>query len=102
MILEIVIIEHRRFDHSVARDFRDRMQRAWAAGTTTVVLDFERCFAVDSLGVSLLVRANRERPPGARIVVCGLREPVREVFEVTQLHRIFDVYASSAAARAAA
>jgi anti-anti-sigma factor len=100
--LEIIAIEHRRFDHSVARAFRDRMQRAWATGATTIVLDFEQCFAIDSLGVSILVGAHRERPPGARIIVCGLREPVREVVEVTQLHRIFDVYASTAAARQAA
>lgn len=102
MSLEIIAIDYRRFDHSVGRAFRERMQRAWAEGATTIVLDFAPCFAIDSHGVSTLVAAHRERPEGTRIVVCGLREAVREVLEITQLHRLFDVYASTAAARHAA
>ncbi len=102
MSTHIIAIEHRRFDYSVGRVFRDRLQRAWSAGATTIVLDFSDCVSLDSLGVSILVAANRARPPSTRIVVCGLSEPVREVIEVTQLHRIFDVYASADAARHAA
>ncbi len=102
MTLQTVAIEHRRFDFSVGRAFRDRMQRAWATGATTIVLDFSDCVSIDSLGVSVLVAAHRERPAGTRIVVCGLNEPVREVLEITRLHRIFDVYASANAARHAA
>ncbi len=99
---QIVAIQHRRFDFSVGRSFRERMQRAWATGAATVVLDFSECVSIDSLGVSVLVAAHRERPSGTRIVVCGLSEAVREVLEITQLHRIFDVYASANAARQAA
>jgi anti-anti-sigma factor len=102
MALEIVKINARKFDYSVGRTFRDQMQRAWATGATTVVLDFEDCVSIDSLGVSVLVAAHRQRPAGTRIVVCGLREAVREILEVTQLHRLFDVYATTAAVRQAA
>ncbi len=102
MSTQIIAIEHRRFDYSVGRVFHDRMQRAWDAGATTVVLDFSECVSLDSLGVSILVAAHRARPAGARIVVCGLNEAVREVIEITRLHRIFDVYASADAARHAA
>ncbi len=102
MSLQIVTVQHRRFDFSVGRSFRDRLQRAWAAGATTIALDFSECVSIDSLGVSILVAAHRERPAGTRIVVCGLGEAVREVLEITQLHRIFDVYASANAARHAA
>ena len=102
MTIQTIAIEHRRFDYSVGRAFRDRLQHAWAAGATTIVLDFSACVSMDSLGVSILVAAHRERPAGARIVVCGLSEAVREVLEITQLHRIFDVYASADAARHAA
>lgn len=102
MTIQTVAIEHRRFDYSVGRVFHDRLQRAWAAGATTIVLDFSDCVSLDSLGVSILVAAHRARPAGTRIVVCGLSEAVREVLEITQLHRIFDVYASANAARHAA
>jgi anti-anti-sigma factor len=102
MSTHTIAIEHRRFDHSVGRVFHERMQRAWAAGATTIALDFSECVSLDSLGVSILVAAYRARPAGTRIVVCGLSEAVREVLEVTKLHRIFDVYASANAARHAA
>jgi anti-sigma B factor antagonist len=99
---QIIAIDHRRFDYSVGRVFHERLQRAWAAGATTIALDFTECVSLDSLGVSILVAAHRARPAGTRIIVCGLSEAVREVIEVTRLHRIFDVYASADAARHAA
>ncbi len=102
MSTQIIAIDHRRFDYSVGRVFHERLQRAWAAGATTIALDFTECVSLDSLGVSILVAAHRARPAGTRIIVCGLSEAVREVIEVTRLHRIFDVYASADAARHAA
>jgi anti-sigma B factor antagonist len=99
---QTIAIEHRKFDYSVGRVFHERLQRAWAAGATTIALDFSACVSLDSLGVSILVAAHRARPAGTRIIVCGLSEAVREVIEITRLHRIFDVYASADAARHAA
>ena len=102
MTPQTIVIEHRKFDYSIGRVFRDRLQRAWAAGATTIVLDFTQCVSIDSLGVSVLVAAHRERPAGTQIVVCSLSEAVREVLEITRLYRLFDVYASADAARHAA
>ncbi len=102
MSIHTISLQYRRFDYSVGRGFHEQLRRAWEGGATTVVLDFAECMAIDSLGVSVLVAAHRERPPGTRIVVCGLREMVREVLEITRLHRLFDVYATADAARQAA
>jgi anti-anti-sigma factor len=95
MNTEIVKLEFRRFNASVGSAVRSRVAVAWATGATTVVLDFTGVANIDSLGVSVLVSEHRRRPPETRIVLCGLNDYVREVLEITQLVRLFDVYATS-------
>jgi anti-anti-sigma factor len=101
MNTEIVKLEFRRFNASVGSAVRSRIAVAWATGATTVVLDFSGA-NIDSLGVSVLVSEHRRRPPETRIVLCGLNDYVREVLEITQLVRLFDVYATSDAIVASA
>jgi len=102
MRTEIIKLEFRRFNASVGGTVRARMNVAWATGATLVALDFSEVSHIDSLGVSVLVSEHRRRPAGGRIVLCGLRDYVREVLEITQLVRLFDVYETAEIAALAA
>jgi anti-anti-sigma factor len=53
---------------------------------------------VDSFGVSALIAIARSRPRGTRIVVSSLCEYVRDVFEVTGVFKMFDVFANATTA----
>ena len=102
MAVEVIRVTDRRFNHAVARPFAARMAAAWERGATLVALDFTEVVTMDSLGIAALVAAYRARPPGARIVLCGLNDYVRDVLEITQMFRFFDAYATAAAVLLAA
>ena len=102
MSTQVVKLEFRRFNATVAPTLRAQLDAAWATGAKVVALDFSDVAYIDSLGVSALVAENRRRPSGTRIVLCSLNDYVREVLEITQLVRVFDVYASPEATLQAA
>jgi anti-anti-sigma factor len=91
-------VEARRLDSSAAPLLRSLFETAWEAGATTVVLDLSEVVSLDSLGISALIAEQRRRPPGARIVLCAPSEYVRDVLDVTQLFRVFDIFPTAEAA----
>jgi anti-anti-sigma factor len=93
-----VVVSSRRFDLRSAVALVAVVDAEWERGVRTIALDFSPVEEVDSGGLAALVAMNKRRPFGARIVVTGLCEYVRDLFEVTQLHLAFDVYDSSAVA----
>ncbi|HEY4122735.1 MAG TPA: STAS domain-containing protein [Byssovorax sp.] len=97
----IVKPSFRRLDTKAAAPLRAMMAAAWAGGPRIVALDLTDVMYVDSLGLSALVAENRQRPTPGAIVVFGLTEYVREVFEISRLAELFDVFETAAAVRAA-
>ncbi|HEY2512371.1 MAG TPA: STAS domain-containing protein [Polyangiaceae bacterium] len=102
MSVEVIRIESRRFNAAAAKPFLARVAQAFAGGAATVILDFSDVASMDSLGISALVAAHRVRPQGTRIVLSSLNDYVRDVLEITQMFRVFDVYESADAAVKAA
>jgi anti-sigma B factor antagonist len=96
--VEVIRIRTRRLDGGTCLQIRPLLSAAWKRGARTVVIDLSDVVFIDSLGISALISEQRRRPEGARIVVSSLGDFVRDVFEVTQLFQIFDVFASAEAA----
>jgi len=99
--LEVLRIKTRRLDGSTCLALRPQLSAVWKRGVTTVIIDMSEVVFLDSLGISALISEQRRRPPGTRIVVSSLCDFVRDVFEVTQLFEVFDVFSDSDAAVAA-
>jgi anti-anti-sigma factor len=90
-----------RLDGDMRQRVLPLLNDAWNTGAQSVILDFSDVELIDSLGVSILVTFHRRRPEGARVVCCALSDYVRDVFEIVQLFRLFDVYESANAAKQA-
>jgi anti-sigma B factor antagonist len=96
--VEVVKVPIRRLDGSTCLTIRPLLSAAWRRGAQTVVIDMTEVRFIDSLGISALISEQRRRPQGTKIVVSSLGDFVRDVFEVTQLYELFDVFGSSDAA----
>ena len=96
--VEVIHIQTRRLDGSTCLALKPLFAAAWKRGAKVVVLDMGNVLFVDSLGISALVAEQRRRPAGTRIVVSSLNDFVRDIFEVTQLFQLFDVFGTSSAA----
>jgi anti-anti-sigma factor len=93
-----IVIHAKRLDGSSAVTLGGALDAAWRGGARAIAIDLSEVEEINSFGISCLVAHYRRRPRGTVIVLCGLREYVREVVEVTQLHRVIDVFDSSEAA----
>lgn len=79
-------------DASNAEQFK-RDSAALLAGNTRVVFNMGRLQFVDSAGLGALLSCMRKLSgAGGDLKLCGLSKPVRATFEVSRMHRIFDIY----------
>lgn len=99
--IEIVKPTFRRLDAAAAAPLRGLMQAAWLRQRSIVALDLTEVAYIDSLGLSTLVAEFRQKPVGAKIVLFGLTEYVREVFEITRMSVMFEIFESAPAVLAA-
>lgn len=64
-----------------------------AAGEKRMVVDLSPVNFIDSSGLGALLTALREaRRVDGDVKLCGMRAPVKTIFELTRMYRIFDVF----------
>ena len=64
-----------------------------------LVLDLSRVRFVDSSGLGAFISCLRKlNAAGGDLKLCGMSRPVRGVFELVRMHRIFDIFPTRGAA----
>jgi anti-sigma B factor antagonist len=89
-----------RLDSASADDFRTEAGEAVQAGLP-IIIDLSRTTFVDSAGLGSLVSllkncAQQQR----RLYLAALTPQVRQIFELTRLYRLFDIFDNVEQARA--
>ncbi len=88
-----------RFDATVVGRFKEFLNSLSPNGAERYVVDLANLQYIDSGGLGCLVSfLRRVRQNGGDIKVATLSGKVRAVFELTKLHRIFEIYDDSSAA----
>jgi anti-sigma B factor antagonist len=60
-----------------------------------LVIDLGRLRFVDSSGLGAFISCLRKlNAKGGDLKLCGMQKPVRAVFELVRMHRIFDIFAT--------
>jgi len=81
-----------RLDSANVEEFKQQAQ-AGLASAAGLVVDFSATRFIDSVGlgalVSLLKSCSQRRVP---IALAALSPQVRQIFELTRLYRLFDIY----------
>ena len=68
-------------------------------GHCQVVLDLSRLEFVDSSGLGALLSCLRQvHANGGDLKLCGISKPVRSLFELVRMHRLFHIFDTSEAA----
>lgn len=82
-----------RFDARAAPIAQKQFQAATAESPAQVVVNLEKVDFVDSTGLSTLVQAlNHARQLDGDVRLCGLQQPVRIIFELTRLDKVFEIF----------
>ena len=70
-----------------------------AGGGAGLILDMSDTKFIDSIGLGALVSILKQTAQkDMKIVLCSLSPQVRQIFELTRLYRLFDIYESVDAA----
>ncbi len=72
------------------------------SGSTRLVLDLSGTSFIDSSGLSALLYAMKAaRNVGGELRLCALSAPIRSIFEITRLHKVFAIHADRGSAETA-
>ncbi len=86
-----------RFDSNNASQVRNWFETIIGAEQVGIVVNLGGVGFIDSTGLSTLVQGmKRARQVSGDLLLCGLQQPVRMVFELTRLDKVFDIYVSEA------
>jgi anti-sigma B factor antagonist len=84
-----------KLDTTVAKTFEERMLAHIEAGDRRFVIDLARLDYISSAGLRVfLLAAKRLNSGDGKIVLCSLKDSVKEVFDIAGFSSIFPVYGS--------
>lgn len=90
------------FDAHQVTQVQQEFDALLAAGARFIILDLTGVDFVDSGALALMVRGmKRCRERNGELLLCGLRQSVRIIFELTRMDRAFRIFDDEAGAQAA-
>lgn len=90
--VKVVELRGKHLDASTMEGFKSRVGALLEPGTK-LVLDFSRVLFVDSSGCgALLSLLRRSNSAGGVIKICSLSDPVRGLFQLVRMNRLFDIH----------
>ncbi len=89
----MVLTPRGRLDSGTSPDFEAMLLTRIAKGDDRLILDLTELEYISSAGLRvLLMAAKRVKAVEGRIVLCALRENIREVFEISGFLSLFEVH----------
>ena len=89
-------VEEERMDAHNSGDLKQQMLQLFDEGKCNLVIDLNAVRFIDSSGLGALVSGfkNASAREG-NLKLCCLQPQVRSMFELTRLHRVFEIFANS-------
>lgn len=84
-----------------ANAFRQEALALIDSGSTRIIIDLSDVRFVDSSGLGAIVGLLKKVGNRGEVVVCGLGDAVRQMFRVTRMERVFQIFPDDRAAAAA-
>ncbi len=83
------------FDAFSAAPARKWFEEATLIGPAQIVINLEKAHFLDSTALSVLVQGmKRARMAHGDVRLCNTQQPVRMIFELTRLDRVFEIFDS--------
>jgi len=89
----VIFIREDRLDAHNSEELKAEVNKVFAAGTKNIVVDLKDVRFIDSSGLGVLVSGfkNASTRQGT-LKLSGLQTQVKSMFELTRLHRVFDIF----------
>jgi len=82
-----------RIDASCSDQIKDKVLSLIDASQTSLLIDLGEVDFIDSSGLGTLVSSlNSIKKAGGKLKICDIQENPKQVFEMTRLDRVFEVF----------
>jgi len=90
--IAVVTVTAGRLDANIAPDLKDVIRNVIEGGTSRIMLDLQRVQFMDSSGLGAVISSFKLTGQKGEFVICNMNEPVREIFTLTHMDRLFEIY----------
>jgi len=90
----LILVPEGRIDSSNASDFEREMNTHIDNGDVNLVVDFSRLSFISSSGMRVLLIAAKRVRRGGKLVLCSMRDSIREIFSISGFDAIITVVKS--------
>ncbi len=89
----VVFVKEERLDANNSEELKSELNRIFESGSKDLIVDLKEIRFIDSSGLGVLVSGfkNASTRQGT-IKLSGLQTQVKSMFELTRLHRVFDIF----------
>lgn len=92
----VISVQEARLDAHNSPELKTAILQQFDADKTNLIVDLNEVRFIDSSGLGVLVSGfkNASARNGV-LLLCSMQPQVKSMFELTRLHRVFDIYATS-------
>jgi anti-sigma B factor antagonist len=92
----IVYVREERLDAHNSNELKEEMQRLFHEGKKHILIDLGEVRFIDSSGLGALVSGFKNAITNqGNLKLSGLQPQVKSMFELTRLHRVFEIFPST-------
>lgn len=92
----IVYVQEERLDAHNSNDLKEEMQRLFQDGKKNILIDLGDVRFIDSSGLGALVSGFKNAITNqGNLKLSSLQPQVKSMFELTRLHRVFEIFPSA-------
>jgi anti-sigma B factor antagonist len=84
----------KRIDFKVATDFKDKMAELIESGNMFILLNMSDVEFIDSSGLGAIVSSLKRMKGRGDLFICGLKETIMMMFNLTRMNRVFRIFES--------
>ena len=90
--IAIVGVTAGRLDANIAPDLKKTVGEIINDGTARIMLDLQSVQFMDSSGLGAVISCFKLTGQKGEFVICNMNETVREIFTLTHMDRLFEIY----------
>jgi anti-sigma B factor antagonist len=91
--ITVLFVREDRVDANNSEELKAELRRLFESGTKDLILDLKEVLFIDSSGLGVLVSGYKNASIlHGSLKLSSLQSQVKSMFELTRLHRVFDIF----------
>jgi anti-sigma B factor antagonist len=91
--ITVLFVKEDRLDANNSEELKVELRRLFGNGTKDLILDLKEVLFIDSSGLGVLVSGYKNASVlHGSLKLSNLQSQVKSMFELTRLHRVFDIF----------